>query len=166
MSHAITVRRPLTATSVIAWASFVLLCNTVGLVSAQMGTDPSLYQELARPSWAPPAWVFAPVWIALYTLMGTATYLVWRKCRGANLHTAMTIFVTQLTLNFLWTPVFFGLQRYGLGAVVLVANLVAVLTMMVVYFQRVRLAGALIIPLVLWVAFASALNLAIWSMNR
>lgn len=150
----------------LAWLGFVVLCNGAGILSALVGTDPSLYAVLERPSWSPPGWLFGPVWTALYTMMGTATYLVWRRTEGRPRRQAMTVFGVQLALNVSWTPVFFGLQRPGLALIVIGAVLAAVIAMMIVYGRRVRTAGLLIAPLAAWVGFASALNAAIWWLNR
>jgi translocator protein len=150
----------------LAWLGFVILCNGVGFLSSLAGAPSAVYKLLVQPSWAPPSWVFAPAWTTLYTLMGTATYLVWKHCRGAARRDAMIVFGVQLALNAAWTPVFFGLERYGLAVIVIAFVLAAVTAMLVVYWRRVRLAGALLIPLWLWVAFATALNAAIWSLNR
>ncbi|MBC7978622.1 MAG: tryptophan-rich sensory protein [Myxococcales bacterium] len=150
----------------LSWLGFVVLCNGVGFVSALAGGEPSYYQELARPSWAPPPSVFAPVWTILYTMMGTATWLVWLRARGAERRRAMTAFAVQLGLNAAWTPVFFGLHQPGLAVAVIVGVLVAVLAMLVVYARISRWAGALVVPLALWVAFATCLNLALWWLNR
>lgn len=149
---------------VLTWLGFVLLCNGAGFASAMFGTNPDLYTHLAKPSWAPPGWLFGPVWTALYTLMGTATYLVWRSTRGHARRTAMIAFAIQLVLNVSWTPVFFGLERFGLAAILILVVLASVTVMGIVYARRVRLAGILLIPLWVWVAFASALNIAIWSL--
>ncbi len=150
----------------LAWLGFVVLCNGAGILSALVGTDASLYATLVRPSWSPPGWLFGPAWTALYTMMGSATYLVWRRTEGRPRRQAMTVFAVQLALNVSWTPVFFGLQRYGLALIVIGAVLVAVIVMMIVYGRRVRTAGLLIAPLAAWVGFASALNAAIWWLNR
>jgi len=148
-----------------AWIGFVLLCNAAGFVSALIGGDPRFYQELAQPSWAPPPWLFGPVWTALYTLMGTATFLVWDRTSGRARRTALTIFGVQLAINVLWTPVFFGLHSVGGGLVVIALVLVSVIAMLVVYARRLPLAGALVAPLAVWVAFATALNAAIYALN-
>jgi translocator protein len=145
---------------------FIALCNATGFTSSLTAGEPGIYRTLALPAWAPPPWVFAPVWTALYTLMGIATFLVWDRCRGRIRARAMGVFAVQLALNFAWTPVFFGLQRFGFAMIVIVANLAAVIAMTVAYYRRVQLAGLLVVPLIAWVAFATALNIAIWSMNR
>ncbi|MDX2089892.1 MAG: TspO/MBR family protein [Kofleriaceae bacterium] len=150
----------------VIWLGFVVLCNGVGFASSLFGTEQALYAALAKPTWAPPSWVFGPVWTALYTLMGTATYLVWSRCDAHARRPAMRAFVLQLVLNFAWTPVFFGLENFGLALVVIVLVLGVVLAMLVLYARRVRLAGWLVAPLAAWVAFATALNASIWWLNR
>lgn len=150
---------------VAAWLGFVVLCNGVGLLSALAGVAAAEYQVLVQPSWAPPSSVFGPVWTALYTLMGTATFLIWRRTTGVTRRTALIVFALQLALNAAWTPVFFGLHQYGGALIVIVLVLAAVTAMMVVYGRAVRLAGWLIAPLWGWVAFATALNAAIWRLN-
>lgn len=148
------------------WLAFVALCNGVGFLSALIATDPGYYEALVRPSWAPPPSVFAPVWTALYTLMGTATWVVWGRTRGPVRRRAMVSFAVQLALNFAWSPVFFGLHQPGLAVLVILAVLVAVRTMLVVYGRIVWWAGALLVPLLLWVAFATCLNIALWWQAR
>lgn len=152
--------------SALQWLGFVALCNGVGFVSALVGGDPSYYEQLTRPAWAPPPSVFGPVWTILYTMMGTAAWLVWTRARGGARRRAMTAFGVQLALNAAWTPVFFGLHQPGPAVIVIVAVLIAVLAMLAL-FGRVRaVAAALVAPLALWVAFATALNAAIWWLNR
>lgn len=123
---------------------------------------PGYYETLDRPSWSPPAGVFAPVWSVLYVSMATAAWLVAREgLERDDVRLALGLFGTQLVLNAAWTPLFFGAQRPGLAAADIVALLV-VLAATVVAFWRVRpAAGALMVPYLVWVAFATALNLAI-----
>ena len=123
---------------------------------------PGYYETLDRPSWSPPAGVFAPVWSVLYVSMATAAWLVAREgLDREDVRLALGLFGAQLALNAAWTPLFFGLQRPGLAAVDIVA-LLAALAATVVAFWRVRpAAGALMVPYLAWVAFATALNLAI-----
>ena len=147
------------------WIGFVVLCVGVGFLSS-LGGRMELYQEIARPSWSPPAAVFGPVWTALYVMMGTATYLIWRRTDGERRRTALTVFAIQLALNAAWTPVFFGLETFFAALVVIVGVWASVLAMMIVYARRDRLAGAMIVPLFLWVSFATALNAGIWWLNR
>lgn len=149
----------------LVWLGFVVLCVGVGFLSS-LGGRMELYQEIVRPSWSPPAAVFGPVWTALYVLMGTATFLIWRRTSGERRRLALGVFAVQLAFNAAWTPVFFGLESFFAALVVIVGVWASVLAMMVVYMRRDRLAGAMIVPLLLWVSFATALNAAIWWLNR
>jgi translocator protein len=157
---------PRTPTLIAAWVGFVTLCVGAGFASAMLADDTSVYEELARPSWAPPGNVFGPVWTVLYIAMGSAAFLVWKHDRGESRRRALAIFAVQLALNVAWTPVFFGLQRYGLAIVVIAGYWLSVLGMLIVFARRIRLAGLLVAPLLAWVTFATALNIAIWSLNR
>src|SRR5688572_18213298 len=97
MAHETTLRHPAEAEtpSWLALAGFVVLCHVAGATGALV-TDASFYQELTRPSWAPPGWVFAPVWLTLYTMMGVAAWLVWRKGPGSDRAPALMTFAIQL----------------------------------------------------------------------
>lgn len=143
-------------------AGFVLLCQLAGATGALV-TDASFYRELVRPSWAPPAWLFAPVWITLYTMMGVAAWLVWRT--GPGRRRPLTWFAIQLALNAAWTPVFFGLRAIGAGLVVIVLLELAILVTIAAFAHRSRLAAALLVPYAAWVGFATALNAALWLAN-
>ena len=160
-----------TAPSIRAWvglAALIIACNGLGFLSAMVvspeQTQP-FFLSLQRPSWAPPPWLFAPAWTALYTLMAIATWLVWRHTSGVARRNAMAMFGIQLALNLAWTPVFFGCHAVGPAILVIVANFAAVAATIVVYRRRVAIAGWLLVPLLLWVGFASALNIAIWRLN-
>jgi translocator protein len=163
MQHAATRHRAVPWWA--AWLGFVVLCNAVGFLSSLPAQEQTIYRDLVQPSWAPPPSVFAPVWTTLYTLMGTATYLIWSRCEGSARRSALVIFAIQLALNAAWTPVFFGLGRFGLAIVVILANWAFVVLMGVAYWRRVKLAGVLVAPLALWVSFATLLNIAIYKLN-
>jgi translocator protein len=121
------------------------------------------YATLEQPAWAPPNWVFGPVWTALYLSMGLAAWLVWRQ-RGLD-RAAHGIYLVQLTLNAMWSWIFFGLQSPGLAfAEILLLWMAIVAT--VTLFWRVRpLAGGLLLPYLGWVSFAAVLNGTIWRLN-
>ncbi len=125
------------------------------------------YPGLAKPPFNPPAWVFGPVWTALYLLMGVALYLVWREgWQRPEVRHAITLFIAQLALNGLWSVLFFGLRAPGL-ALVDIAVLWALIAMTVVASWRVApLAGGLLLPYLAWVSFAAVLNASIWWLNR
>ncbi|MGZ8155029.1 MAG: TspO/MBR family protein [Burkholderiales bacterium] len=144
------------------WLAVAFAAAGVGAVaSAQAAT---FYAQLIRPSWAPPASLFGPVWSVLYALMGVAAWLVWREGRkGRGL--PLTLFLVQLAVNALWSWLFFA-WRLGALAFADVLILLALIAATLVTFWRIRpLAGALLLPYLAWVAFASALTWSIWQSN-
>lgn len=161
--------RPAWWKSALQIAGFVLLCQAAGALGAlttETGAG-SWYQALEKPFFNPPGWVFGPVWLTLYTLMGVAAWRVWRRGTGhAPVRAALAWFAAQLALNALWTPVFFGAEAAGWGLVVIVALLGAVLVTVWRFAVVDRPAAWLLVPYALWVAFATALNAAIWWLNR
>ena len=123
----------------------------------------SFYAQLSKPSWAPPAWVFGPVWSTLYALMGVAAWLVWRS-PGSN-KVALGLFGAQLAANALWSWLFFA-WHWGAAAAVEVLVLLALIVATVVAFWRTsRLAALLLVPYLLWVSFASVLTWTVWRSN-
>lgn len=124
------------------------------------------YAGLVKPAWNPPGWLFGPVWTLLYAMMAVAAWLVWREGGWKTRKRELGLYLLQWALNALWTPLFFGMHRPGLAFVeIIVLGLTLLATMMA--FWRVRRAAALLLaPYALWVAFAAALNFAIWRLNR
>lgn len=146
-----------------AWIIVTFMAAAIGAVaSIQAGP---FYTRLVRPDWAPPPEVFGPVWTGLYVLMAIAAWLVWRVGGFRANRSALTLFFVQLTLNALWTWLFFGWHRGALAFVdILVLEALIVATL--IGFWRVRpLAGALLVPYLLWVTFAAALNYSVWQLN-
>lgn len=133
-----------------------------GAASVEAG---SFYAQLVRPDWAPPGSVFGPVWTVLYVLMGFAAWLVWRVGGFHAARFALALFLAQLALNALWSWLFFGWHRGALAfAEVLV--LLAFIAATLIAFWRIRpLAGALLVPYMLWVTFAATLNYTVWQLN-
>ncbi len=133
-----------------------------GVASADAG---SFYGQLARPDWAPPPWLFAPVWTVLYVLMSIAAWLVWRARGWRGAPAALGVYAAQLAPNALWTWIFFGWHRgaWAFGeSLVLWLLIVATIAL----FWRVRrLAAVLLLPYATWVAFASALTYVTWALN-
>jgi tryptophan-rich sensory protein len=142
----------------------------VTFVAAAIGSAASIeagpfYTALVRPGWAPPAWLFGPVWTALYALMAIAAWLVWRVGGFRQARTALTLFLVQLALNALWSWLFFG-WRQGGAAFAEILVLLAAIVATVVAFWRIRpLAGALLLPYLAWVGFATVLNWSVWQLN-
>lgn len=146
----------------------ILVCEAVGL-SAGWITQTSVttwYPTLAKPSFTPPGWVFAPVWTLLYALMGIAAFLIWRRgLHRARVRSALIAFGVQLLLNGGWSFAFFGARSAALGLVVILF-LWGTLAWTVDRFFRIhRVAGWLLVPYLAWVSYALVLNASIWSMN-
>jgi tryptophan-rich sensory protein len=141
----------------------IVLCEFVGAAGALI-VDRSFYDDLARPSWAPPASLFGPLWTILYTVMGIAAWLVWRT--GTGRRPALTWFAIQLVLNAAWTPIFFGLHSITGGLVVIVLLDAAIVATIIAFARRSRIAAALLVPYAVWVGYATVLNAAIWNANR
>ncbi|HEX8456470.1 MAG TPA: TspO/MBR family protein [Pyrinomonadaceae bacterium] len=127
---------------------------------------PTWYASLQKPAWTPPAWVFGPVWTLLYLLMAVAVWLVWRERGFTGARPALTLFAVQLTLNALWSVVFFGWKRPGLALVEIYFLWAAIFATMLSFWRISHAAAWLIWPYLLWVTFAGFLNLSIWRLNR
>ena len=123
----------------------------------------SFYAQLTKPSWAPPAWVFGPVWSALYALMGVAAWLVWRSPGSRGV--ALGLFGAQLAANALWSWLFFAWHRGALAAVEVLVLLALIVATAAAFWPTSRLAALLLAPYALWVSFASALTWAVWRSN-
>lgn len=153
-----------------ALAFFVILALAVGGLGAVFSPGVSAsaahwYAALAKPQWLPPQHWFAPVWAALYVLMGIAAWLIWRERYHRGRGTAIAAYSLQLLLNALWPPLFFGLENIDAGLFDMVALWLAI-GWTIREFARVRFAAAvLLLPYFLWVGFAAALNLDMWKLN-
>lgn len=146
-----------------AWLLLVSAAAAAGGFASAQAAD--FYAELIRPSWAPPAWLFAPVWTALYLLMGLAAWRVWRLRGFVGAGTALGLFITQLLLNALWTWLFF---KWRLGSVAFAEILLLwmVIAATIVMFSRVsKGAAVLMLPYLAWVSLAAALTFSTWQRN-
>jgi tryptophan-rich sensory protein len=123
------------------------------------------YQQIQKPTWTPPGWLFGPVWTALYAMMGVSAWLVWRQGGFQKQATPMRWFLIQLALNALWSPLFFGLHNPGLAFAEIVLLWAAILVTLMRFWRVSPVAGGLLIPYLAWVSFASVLNAAIWRLN-
>ena len=147
----------------LGWLAVTFIAAAVGAFATTQAA--SFYGELARPSWAPPASWFGPVWSVLYVLMAVAAWLVWRVPYEARTRTPLALFLLQLAVNALWSWLFFAWRLGGL-AFADVVLLVALIAATLVSFWRVnRLAGALLVPYLCWVGFATALTWSVWQSN-
>jgi benzodiazapine receptor len=153
-----------------ALALFVVLALGVGALGAMFSPGVSAaamhwYATLVKPEWLPPQDWFAPVWPALYVLMGVAAWLIWRERYHRGRSAAIAAYAVQLLLNALWPPLFFGLKNIDAGLLDIVALWLAIGWTMR-EFARVRIAAAItLVPYFLWVSLAAAINLAVWKLN-
>jgi benzodiazapine receptor len=147
----------------IGWLVVSFAASAIGALASIQAK--SFYGELVQPSWAPPASVFGPVWTLLYAMMAIAAWLVWRAGGFRNNRIALSLFGIQLALNALWSWLFFAwhLGAWAFADILVLWVFIAATT---VTFWRVRpLAGALLVPYLLWVSFAAVLNYFMWQLN-
>jgi tryptophan-rich sensory protein len=152
--------------TILALVGFILLCLLVGFTGAFLTAESvrGWYLTINKPTWTPPNYLFAPVWTTLYFMMGSAVWLVWRE-RHSTIAIPLALFFIQLFFNLIWSGLFFTLQSPILGLVD-ISILWLLITATIVSFWRVKpLAGLLLVPYLLWVSYATALNFAIWQMN-
>jgi translocator protein len=123
------------------------------------------YQQLARPAWTPPDWIFGPVWTALYVMMAVAAWLVWRQAGWSVARRPLGLYLVQLSLNALWSMLFFGLRSPALAAVEIVVLWLAILATLSSFWRRSTAAGLLLVPYAVWVAFAALLNFEFVRLN-
>jgi tryptophan-rich sensory protein len=143
---------------------WLLVAFAAGAVGAVASVDAvSFYAQLSKPSWAPPAWVFGPVWFALYALMGVAAWLVWRSTRSKGM--ALGLFGAQLVANALWSWLFFAWHQGALATAEVLILLALIVATAVAFWRIRRLAALLLVPYLLWVGFASALTWTVWRSN-
>ncbi len=124
------------------------------------------YASLTKPSWNPPGWLFGPVWTALYTIMAVAAWLVWKRGGFAGQRGPLTLFLVQLALNAVWTPLFFGLHWPGVAFAEIVLLWLAIAATFAAFRRIDRVAAWLLAPYLGWVGFAAVLNCALWRLNQ
>lgn len=123
------------------------------------------YASLKKPSWNPPGWIFGPVWSALYTLMGVAAWMVWKRGGFAAQRRPLTAFLVQLALNAIWTPLFFGLREPGWAFAEILLLWLAIAWTIAEFWRTNRIAAGLLWPYLAWVSFATVLNGTLWRLN-
>lgn len=150
---------------VVTWIGWALLTGVAAAVGGVASRNArGFYTMLDRPGWAPPGWLFPVVWPVLYLLMATAAWQVGRA-DGPGRGTALALFVAQLVANALWTWLFFAWRR-GAWAFGEVLVLLALVALTAAAFWRLRpAAGALLVPYLAWVTFATALTWSVWRRN-
>jgi benzodiazapine receptor len=160
------IKRSRTA-DIVGLVLFLALCLGIGALGAAVTATSvtTWYNELNKPPFNPPNGVFGPVWTALYIMMAVAAWRVWRATDRDTARGPLAMFALQLALNLGWSVAFFGLERTGSAVAVIVALELTVITTAFAFRAIDRLAGLLMVPYILWVAFATVLNIAIWRLN-
>ena len=147
----------------IGWLAASFAAGAVGAVaSADAG---SFYRQLSQPAWAPPAWLFGPVWSVLYLLIAVAAWLVWRKHGFAGASTALLLFTVQLLANALWTWLFFKWHLGGAALAEIVVLWLLIVATVYSFWSLHRAAALMLLPYLGWVSFATALTFALWRRN-
>jgi translocator protein len=151
--------------SILALIVFVGAC----FIAAAMGAlfpPGDWYERLAKPSWRPPNWLFAPVWTAIYLTIAVSGWLVWRKYGLAGAALPLAIYGLQLVLNAAWTPIFFGLRRPDLAFFEIIVLWMAIVATIAIFYPIHPGAALLLVPYLAWVTFAAALNFSVWRLNQ
>lgn len=147
----------------IGWIVVCFIASALGAIASVQSS--AFYSQLSQPAWAPPSWVFGPVWTILYLMMAVSAWLVWESGGFRQNRVALSFFLVQLTFNTLWSWLFFA-WHLGSLAFVDITFLWVFIVVTIIYFWRANpIAGALLIPYLLWVSFAAALNYSIWQLN-
>lgn len=146
----------------------IVISQSAGLVGAVFTSPaiPGWYAGINKPTLNPPSWIFGPVWITLYTLMGISAFLIWKKgWEKKMVRKALYVFGLQLILNASWSIVFFGLQSPAGAFAIIVALWLSILWTMILFHNISKPAMWLLVPYILWVSFAGYLNFSIWMLN-
>jgi tryptophan-rich sensory protein len=148
--------------SLIVWIGICFIPAVIG--SRFMPGD--WYARLAKPDWTPPGYLFGPVWTSLYTMMGISAWLLWRRVGLPGSKIAFILFFAQLILNGMWSWLFFGLHKPGLAFIELCLLWIMIFGTLIAFWRVYLPSGILLVPYLVWVSFAAALNFSIWWLNR
>jgi tryptophan-rich sensory protein len=168
MTTTTSMLQPRNTSSVWKLIIAILACEVIGFTSGLIGSAAmnTWFDNLQKPSWNPPGFLFAPVWTTLYALMGIAFWLIWKnETAETNKRSAYFAFALQLFLNFWWSIIFFRFQAPFFALMEILLLLLAILLTIFQFSKISKTAAYLLVPYVLWVSFASVLNYTIWSLN-
>ena len=146
----------------------ILISQLAGIIGSLATTPaiPGWYAGLNKPFFNPPNWIFGPVWITLYTLMGISLYIIWIKNTKKKKHSNLiAFFFTHLVFNSLWSIVFFAMKNLALAFIVILILWTMIFTLIKKFKEINKLAAYLLVPYLAWVTFATLLNFAIWQLN-
>ena len=147
----------------VAWLVTSFLTAFIGAVASI--NAPTFYGQLMQPEWAPPAWLFGPVWTTLFIMMAVAAWLVWRRGGFGTQRTPLILFLVQLVFNGLWSWLFFAWQLGGPAFADIVILWLLIAATIATFWRTSPLAGALMVPYLAWVSFAGVLNYTVWQLN-
>lgn len=164
--------------NIFKFISAIIICELAGLVGS-LFTTPAIgsnwYAGLVKPTWMPPPWLFAPIWILLFALMGISLYLVWHRqalirangfmARVGTGKWSVGLFFLQFALNIFWSIIFFGLHNQAVAFVEIIFLWLAILATIIVFSKISKAAAWLLAPYILWVSFAGFLNYSIWQLS-
>ena len=151
---------------ILGLAGWFLVTFTAAAVGASASIEAkAFYDQLVQPAWAPPPGLFGPVWTLLYALMAITAWLVWRAVEFRSTAIVLGLFLLQLALNSLWSWLFFVWHLGGLAFVEVVLLWIVIVVTLVAFWRVRPLAGLLLVPYLLWVSFAAALNYTLWQLN-
>ena len=153
--------------SVFRLISSLIICQLAGFVGSIFTTPaiPDWYASLEKPALNPPNWIFSPVWIFLYLLMGVTLYILWQNLPKIEAKIALVFFAVQLVLNILWSVIFFGLKSPMAAFFEIIVLWVFILLTMIKSSKVSKASVYLLLPYILWVNFAAILNFFLWQMN-
>lgn len=156
------------ANRIIKLVASLLLPLAIGGIAGVFTTEaiPGWYASLNQPSFNPPNWVFGPVWSTLYIIMGISLFLIWKLPASKQRNQAILIFMVQLFLNFCWSFFFFYFKMIGLALLDILVLWITIIFMLVRFYVIKPVAAYINIPYLLWVTFATALNMAYFFLNR
>ena len=150
--------------NVLPLAGWLVLCFAAASLGA-LFMPGEWYAALRKPPWNPPAWIFGPVWSALYMMMAIAAWLVWKQGGFTTQRGPLSLFFLQLVLNAAWTPLFFGLHWPGVAFGEITCLWLAIAATLAAFRRVSRLASWLLAPYLAWVSFAALLNFTLWRLN-
>lgn len=144
---------------------FLLACFAAASTGALFRPG-AWYDRLDKPAWTPPDWLFPVAWTVLYLMIALAPWLVWRRAGLAGAALPLAVWAVQLALNAAWSWLFFGLRRMDWAFAEVLALWLAIAAMIALFWPISPAAGLMMVPYLLWVSFAAALNFAVWQRNR
>jgi benzodiazapine receptor len=154
--------------SIVALAFWLVLCLGIAWIGSLLTRPaiPDWYATLTKPTWTPPNWVFAPAWTTLYILMAVAAWLVWEQKVTTAIVLPLAAFLVQLLLNIAWSALFFRFHLPGAAMVEIIVLWFSILVTLILFWRVSSAAGWLLVPYLIWVAYATSLNIAIWRLNE